>query len=54
MFNKAIFDMINETAPALLPQCPYISVDEVIRWLFELAPKFEMEEKNELDLLGMA
>jgi hypothetical protein len=53
MFNKAIFDIVNQAALDLLPQCPYLSVDEVLGWLFETAPKYEREEPDNECLLGV-
>jgi hypothetical protein len=49
MFNKAIFDLANEAAPLLLPHCPHSAIDEVLRWLFELAPRMERAEAEDED-----
>jgi hypothetical protein len=54
ILDKAIFDLVNEAAPALLPHCAYSPVDEVLGWLFEAAVRYEREELEGECLLAVA
>jgi hypothetical protein len=44
MFNKSVFDLVNQAIPTLLPRCEANSVEEILREIFAVVPKFEKDE----------